>query len=222
MSEEDAQQARPAGWYPDPSGRPVLREWDGTAWTAQVVAVPQPSTKGERGPDQSGEGARRITSMSPASPVNLVNNERVLARTSLHWWAGYGVAIILGFAWLFFAMIDAAGPGASAFVQTFFLFAPIAAIAAAVGFYRLRFTEFVLTNQRLSIKTGVVSRRTLEILLNKIEGVEVQQGILGRILGFGKLVFSGVGGTHERFIGVREPQAFRRLVQEQISSLHLS
>jgi membrane protein YdbS with pleckstrin-like domain len=222
MSQEDAQQARPAGWYPDPAGRPVLREWNGTAWTAHEVALPQPSTSGERGLDQRVEGPRRMTSMSPASPANLVNDEHVLARTSLHWWAGYGLAIILGFAWLFFAVIDAAGPGASAFVQTFFLFAPIAALAAAVGFYRLRFTEFVLTNQRLSIKTGVVSRRSLEILLNKIEGVEVQQGILGRILGFGKLVFNGVGGTHERFVGVREPQAFRRLVQEQVASLHLS
>jgi membrane protein YdbS with pleckstrin-like domain len=221
MSQEDAQQARPAGWYPDPSGRPVLREWSGTVWTAQTVAVPQPSTSGERGLNQSVEGPQRMTSMSPASPANLVRDEHVLARTSLHWWAGYGLAIILGFVWLFFSMVTA-GIGASAFVQMSFLFAPIAAIAVAVGFYRLRFTEFVLTNQRLSIKTGVVSRRSLEILLNKIEGVEVQQGILGRILGFGKLVFNGVGGTHERFVGVREPQAFRRLVQEQVSFLHLS
>jgi uncharacterized membrane protein YdbT with pleckstrin-like domain len=103
----------------------------------------------------------------------------------------------------------------------FIVFAPIAAIAAVVGFCRLRFTEFVLTDQRLSIKSGLVSRRSLEILLNKIEGVEVQQGLIGRLLGFGSLILNGVGGTHEPFDGVRAPQAFRRVVQRQISCLRL-
>ena len=50
----------------------------------------------------------------------------------------------------------------------FFVVAPIAAITATVGFCRLSFTEFVLTDPHLSIKTGLVSRRNLQILLNKI------------------------------------------------------
>jgi hypothetical protein len=58
--------------------------------------------------------------------------------------------------------------------------------------------------------------------VNKIAGVEVQAGLLGGILGFGKLVFDGAGGTGEPFDGVREPQAFRRVVQEQNSCLPLS
>lgn len=222
MSNDHEQQARPAGWYPDPSGRPVLRQWDGMAWTAQVVALPQPSTSAETEPGQREEGALRTTSMSPASPVNLVNDEHVIARAGLHWWAaGYGAVIMFGLAWLVVSLLAVSGLGASAFVVLFFVFAPIAAIAAVVGFCRLRFTEFVLTDQRLSIKSGLVSRRSLEILLNKIEGVEVQQGLLGRLLGFGSLIFNGVGGTHEPFDGVRAPQAFRRVVQEQISCLRL-
>ena len=65
-------------------------------------------------------------------------------------------------------MLAVSGLGASAFMVLFFVVAPIAAIAPAVGFCRLRFTAFVLTDQRLSIKTGLVSRRNLQILLNRI------------------------------------------------------
>ncbi len=43
--------------------------------------------------------------------------------------------------------------------------------------------EFVITNKRVIIKTGLISRRTFEMYHTKIESVNVDQGILGRILG---------------------------------------
>jgi|BarGraNGADG00212_1021973.scaffolds.fasta_scaffold97128_1 uncharacterized membrane protein YdbT with pleckstrin-like domain len=74
----------------------------------------------------------------------------------------------LGLAWLVDSMLAVSGLGAPAFMVLFFVVAPIAAITATVGFCRLSFTEFVLTDPHLSIKTGLVSRRNLQILLNKI------------------------------------------------------
>ena len=32
----------PAGWYPDPSGQPVLRWWDGATWREQTQVPPSP------------------------------------------------------------------------------------------------------------------------------------------------------------------------------------
>lgn len=37
----------PAGWYPDPSGQPQLRWWDGIAWGEQTQAGQAPGTFGQ-------------------------------------------------------------------------------------------------------------------------------------------------------------------------------
>ena len=59
--------------------------------------------------------------------------------------------------------------------------------------------EFVVTNKRVIVKTGLISRRTLEMNLNKIESVNVDQSILGRLLNYGTITIIGTGGTKESF-----------------------
>ena len=75
-------------------------------------------------------------------------------------------------------------------------------------------TEFAITNKRVIIKVGLVSRRTLEMNLNKIESVNVNQGILGRLLGYGTIVIVGTGGTKEPFAAISDPLTFRKKFQE--------
>jgi uncharacterized membrane protein YdbT with pleckstrin-like domain len=48
-------------------------------------------------------------------------------------------------------------------------------------------------NRRVIIKTGVISRRTVELILAKCEGIQVMQGILGRIFGYGSIVVTTAG-----------------------------
>lgn len=74
--------------------------------------------------------------------------------------------------------------------------------------------EFVITNKRVIIKTGLISRRTLEMNLSKIESVNVDQGILGRILGYGTIRIIGTGGTKEAFHKILQPLEFRKKFQE--------
>jgi uncharacterized membrane protein YdbT with pleckstrin-like domain len=76
-------------------------------------------------------------------------------------------------------------------------------------------SEFAVTTKRLIIKAGLVHRRTLELLLSKVETVGVDQSIPGRLLGFGTIVVTGTGGTKEPFSNIAEPMEFRRHVQEQ-------
>jgi uncharacterized membrane protein YdbT with pleckstrin-like domain len=78
--------------------------------------------------------------------------------------------------------------------------------------------EFAVTDKRVLMKTGVLRRRSLEINLAKIESVAVDQGILGRILGYGTIIVRGTGGTQEPFRRIADPMGFRRHVQEQGSS----
>ena len=74
--------------------------------------------------------------------------------------------------------------------------------------------EFVITNKRVIIKTGLIARHTLELNLSKIESVNIYQNILGRILGYGSIQIIGTGGTKETFINIKKPLQFRKKFQE--------
>jgi uncharacterized membrane protein YdbT with pleckstrin-like domain len=50
--------------------------------------------------------------------------------------------------------------------------------------------------------------------LSKIESVNVNQGILGRMLGYGTIVVVGTGGTNEPFAYITDPLTFRKKFQE--------
>lgn len=88
-----------------------------------------------------------------------------------------------------------------------------------IGLTKRNATEMAVTNKRVLIKQGVFGRRTLEILLQKIESIAVEESMSGRILGFGTVIVRGTGGTPEPFKKMAHPLEFRRHVEEQVESL---
>ena len=74
--------------------------------------------------------------------------------------------------------------------------------------------EFAITNRRVIIKTGLISRKTFEMNLSKIESVNIDQTILGRIFGYGTILIVGSGGTREIFPKIKNPLEFRKKFQE--------
>jgi uncharacterized membrane protein YdbT with pleckstrin-like domain len=75
-------------------------------------------------------------------------------------------------------------------------------------------SEFVITNRRIIIKQGLISRKTFEMNLSKIESVNVDQSIFGRMFGYGSITIIGTGGTRESFHNIRRPLEFRKAFQE--------
>ena len=75
-------------------------------------------------------------------------------------------------------------------------------------------SEFVITNKRIIMKTGLISRKTFEMNLQKIEAVNVDQSFWGRLLGFGSVSIVGTGGSRESFSDISKPLLFRRKFQE--------
>ena len=75
-------------------------------------------------------------------------------------------------------------------------------------------SEFVITNRRIIIKTGFIARRTFEMNLSKIETVNVDQSVMGRILNYGIITIIGTGGTREIFHNISKPLEFRKAFQE--------
>ncbi len=74
--------------------------------------------------------------------------------------------------------------------------------------------EYVITNKRVVMKTGLLSVHALEILLSRIEAIHVNQSLSGRIYGYGSLVLVGVGGSRDYFMYVPNPFDFRQCIQD--------
>ena len=91
-----------------------------------------------------------------------------------------------------------------------------AAVAALLALYwtvRAWFhrwtTETDVTNMRVVHKTGFIQRRTFEMALDKVESVDVNQSIMGRILNYGNVTIMGVGEGRETIKTIASPLEFR-------------
>jgi uncharacterized membrane protein YdbT with pleckstrin-like domain len=97
------------------------------------------------------------------------------------------------------------------------------ALAGAVvliggGIIRRAATEVAVSNRRVLIKRGFFSRRSIEVLLPKVESIGVDESLVGRMLGYGTVIVRGTGGTFETFDKIAHPNELRRQVQQQTGS----
>ena len=93
-----------------------------------------------------------------------------------------------------------------------------AALLIGGGIIRRLATEVGVSNRRVLIKTGLFSRRSIEVLLPRVESIGVEEPLMGRILGYGTVVVRGTGGTAETFDQIAHPNELRRQVQLQTGS----
>lgn len=93
----------------------------------------------------------------------------------------------------------------------------VAGIFAGIGILKRKATEMAVTNKRVIVKTGLAERRTIELLLSRIESIAVDEPALGRLMGYGTVIVKGTGGTPEIFEKIYHPLIFREQVQRQIS-----
>ncbi len=75
---------------------------------------------------------------------------------------------------------------------------------------KTRATEIAITNKRVIAKFGVISRQTIEINLNRVESIQVNQGVVARLFDFGTIVISGAGNLIAPISRVAKPLEFRR------------
>jgi len=144
---------------------------------------------------------------------HLLTGERIVYRAKLHWTIfltslvvvllGIGLGILLQLVEpaYSYAGLGLAGVGL------------LLAIGPAIQYVT---SEFAVTDKRVLGKVGFIERESDETLLSKVEAIAVDQGVLGRVFGFGTVTITGTGGTREVFSGISEPLEFRRQIQSQI------
>lgn len=98
------------------------------------------------------------------------------------------------------------------------IFLLCALLKALASFLYYLGTEFAISNKRVLIKQGLLRRVTHEVLLHRIESVSLQQGIIARLLHYGRLHVLGTGGSFASFPYIAQPQAFRQALQQAITS----
>ena len=144
---------------------------------------------------------------------HLLPNEHVVYKTRLHWVLYVKPALVIAVGAVLAVLLRKVQDppwlwmiGAAVVV--------VGLVWAFVHYVELMTSEFAVTNSRLILKVGLISRYTTELLLTKVETIGVQQGLLARVLGYGDLVVTGTGGAREVFHRVRDPIGFRNHVQQ--------
>lgn len=75
-------------------------------------------------------------------------------------------------------------------------------------------TELAITSKRIIAKFGFVSRSTIEINLPKVESLQVDQSVYGRLFNYGTLIVAGAGTPNLRIPGIADPLRFRKHFME--------
>jgi len=164
---------------------------------------------------------------------NLVPGETLLYQTRHHWMVLLGPLLLsilfaaLGVAVLAESLVAKDGKGmaagaSEATVHVMELGGVLLLVAAigtlTYGVAKRNATEMAVTNKRVLIKTGMGGRRTLDLMLSRVESIAVEETFWGRLLNYGSVIVRGTGGTPESFLMIAHPQEFRRSVQEQIGA----
>ena len=141
----------------------------------------------------------------------LQPGEKVLYSTNAHWIfylpaiAAWIVALVL--------LILSRATITESIILLCMAAAAVVAIAALYWTVKAWFhrwtTETDVTNLRVVHKTGFIKRRTFEMSLDKVESVDVNQSILGRLLSYGNVTVRGVGEGVETIRTIASPLDFR-------------
>lgn len=142
---------------------------------------------------------------------NLMKNEAIIYEAKKHWILFVRPLVIFIIAYAF-SLTLRSGAGIGFLISVGITLLDL--IPRAIKYF---YSEFVVTNKRVLIKRGFISRDSTELLLSKLEGIQVDQNIFGRLLNYGTIKVSAANAMYvNRYPRITNPLSFRKVVQEQI------
>lgn len=152
---------------------------------------------------------------------SLAKDESIKVRAEYHWvaWLEFcfvfctlGIAAVL--CWLLAAQMYVDKE-----IELAYWTIAVGCVLAAFPLYvylKLALTEMACTSRRVIFKTGIISIKTAEIKIDKIESIQIEQTFGGRILGYGDICFSGTGTAKVEFFKVNNPWQIKPQIEEAI------
>lgn len=145
----------------------------------------------------------------------LQPGETLVHKSKLHWLIylpvlPFLVLLVLGLA-LYTGMQSAGADQGAAAVPLLLL--ALGAIGGIItwlrAFIRRATTELAVTDRRVIFKRGLIRRHTVEMNMDKVESVDVDQSVLGRIFNYGDVTVRGTGASIEPLRMIGDPLHFR-------------
>lgn len=140
----------------------------------------------------------------------LLSDEKIIYRRHPHW-------IVVLKSWVVLIIIATfllvGGHPTLLRISLFSILALIVCLSGLIIYYS---SEYGITDKRVVMKSGFINRVAFENSLDRIEGVDINQSIMGRILGYGSIRIREVSGNNELFSAVCYPFRFRYKVLEEI------
>ncbi|KFC69303.1 hypothetical protein FG93_03349 [Bosea sp. LC85] len=141
----------------------------------------------------------------------LQPNEQVRHISSIHWivyWPGVAVALLAVVAyWLSYSQFL---PGLWRY--TGHALALVAAVLLIQQWFHSWVTEIAVTNRRVIYKKGLIQRETTEMNMDKVESVQIDQSILGRMLDYGNVTILGTGEGFKTLRTIANPIELRNSI----------
>ena len=154
---------------------------------------------------------------------NLMQGEKLYAKARLHWTVFVKAIVFTAIAlslmvYSYRATLDGNPELSSAAWYTGVVILLAGLWFTGEAFVKRQSTELAVTSKRVIAKFGFIRRSTIELNQSKVESFQVEQGILGRMLGYGTLSINGTGGGITPIPGIGDPLGFRRKAMEAIDS----
>jgi uncharacterized membrane protein YdbT with pleckstrin-like domain len=144
------------------------------------------------------------------------SGETILREARMSWWALWprvvlGIVGLLVAAWGLLRQ-DQASYAAAAFGALMFLWFVGGALM------RRGAMNVKLTPRYLVLRTGLVSRHTSTVMLNRVESLDVDQSLWQRMCGYGTLTIRGTGSEDLRLVGIADPVGFQAEARKAINA----
>ena len=140
----------------------------------------------------------------------LQPGETVIHRAKLHWLIYWkAVALLVAAAALAVVAEQRSDELQQGLLYGALAVLALALIAALIAAIRRSSTELAVTDHRVIFKRGLLSRHTIEMNRSKVESVDVDQTLMGRLFGYGTILVRGTGGSLEPLQNIEDPLALR-------------
>ncbi len=154
----------------------------------------------------------------PFPPDLLNDSEEIVLDLRPHWAKLFFPVVLVVLA------IAAAAASSVLEAPELVTFGLLAALAVAVVFLLARYvrwttTNFVVTNERLIHREGVVAKKGIEIPLDRVQTIRFNQSIFERMIGAGDLLIESAGETGQNtFTDIRKPNMVQQIVYREIEA----
>ncbi len=152
-------------------------------------------------------------------PPKLLNDDEEIAVDLHPHWLFFAKAVAWLVAAIIFAIVALSIGGSVGTTLQWIALAAVLITAVMVGYRYLGWisTNFVVTNDRVIFRSGVVTKRGIEIPLERVNTVHFSQGVFERMTGTGDLLIeSGGEDGQQRFTDIRQPDAVQNIIHQQM------